>query len=30
VRQEIAGLIEEVDAQLVVFDADVHVHAADH
>ena len=29
VRQEIARLVHEVDAQLVVLDADVHVHAAD-
>ena len=29
VRQEIARLVHEVDAQLVVVDADVHVHAAD-
>ena len=28
-RQEVARLVEQVDAQLVVFDADVHVHAAD-
>ena len=28
-RQEIAGLVHQVDAQLVVLDADVHVHAAD-
>ena len=29
VRQEVARLVHEVDAQLVVLDADVHVHAAD-
>jgi hypothetical protein len=29
VRQEIARLVEEIDAQLVVLDADVDVHAAD-
>ena len=29
VRQEIARLVHQVDAQLVVVDADVHVHAAD-
>ena len=28
-RQEIARLVHQVDAQLVVVDADVHVHAAD-
>ena len=28
-RQEIARLVHQVDAQLVVLDADVHVHAAD-
>ncbi len=30
VRQEIAGLVHEVDAQFVVLDPDMHVHAADH
>ena len=29
VRQEVARLVHEVDAQLVVVDAGVHVHAAD-
>ena len=28
-RQEIGGLAEEVDAQVVVLDADMHMHAAD-
>ena len=28
-RQEVARLVHQVDAQLVVVDADVHVHAAD-
>src|SRR5262245_8160191 len=28
--EKIAGLIEEIDAQLIVLNADVHVHAADH
>ena len=28
-RQEVARLVHQVDAQLVVLDADVHVHAAD-
>ena len=28
-RQEVARLVHEVDAQLVVLDADMHVHAAD-
>ncbi len=30
VRQEIPRLVQQVDAQLVVVDADVHVQAADH
>ena len=30
VRQEVRELVHQVDAQLVVVDADVHVHAADH
>src|SRR5581483_2693522 len=29
VRQEIARLVHEIDSELVVLDADVHVHAAD-
>jgi len=29
VRHEVARLVHEVDAQLIVLDADVHVHAAD-
>src|SRR5262245_20274425 len=28
--EKIAGLIEEIDAQLIVLNADVHVHAADY
>src|SRR5215472_6169471 len=29
VRQEIGGLVQQIDAQLIVEDADMHMHAAD-
>ena len=29
-RQEIGRLAEQVDAQILVLDADMHMHAADH
>ena len=29
VRQEIGGLVQEIDAQLIIGDADMHMHAAD-
>ena len=28
-RQEVGGLVQQVDAQLVILDADMHMHAAD-